>query len=159
MGVIAIRRNYWVNHCHAKDQRLGFFSCLPTLLATSPKVTFANTRCLTDIRPRPVCPRQVSGPLPARPVTSFAHFGFDEGLLKAIRKMEYTQPTPIQSQAVPVALGGRDVIGTDTDGAWLVGWARKMRQNCSQNSASRRLRKGLCELNTQTPVDFTLVML
>ena len=49
-------------------------------------------------------------------VTSFAHFGFDESLLKAIRKMEYTQPTPIQSQAVPVALGGRDVIGTDGAG-------------------------------------------
>ncbi|XP_043200369.1 ATP-dependent RNA helicase DDX42-like isoform X1 [Amphibalanus amphitrite] len=60
---------------------------------------------------------KVSGPLPARPVTSFAHFGFDESLMKAIRKMEYTQPTPIQSQAVPVALGGRDVIGIAKTGS------------------------------------------
>lgn len=60
---------------------------------------------------------KVSGPLPARPVTSFAHFGFDESLIKAIRKMEYTQPTPIQSQAVPVALGGRDVIGIAKTGS------------------------------------------
>lgn len=31
--------------------------------------------------------------------------------MKAIRKSDYTQPTPIQSQAVPAALSGRDIIG------------------------------------------------
>lgn len=41
---------------------------------------------------------RVSGPSPPKPVTSFAHFGFDETLMKAIRKLEYTQPTPIQTQ-------------------------------------------------------------
>ena len=41
---------------------------------------------------------RVSGPSPPKPVTSFAHFGFDEQLMKTIRKMEYTQPTPIQAQ-------------------------------------------------------------
>ena len=35
-------------------------------------------------------------------ITSFGHFGFDELLLKTIRKLEYTQPTPIQAQAVHV---------------------------------------------------------
>lgn len=54
---------------------------------------------------------KVSGPDPPKPVTSFAHFGFDENLMKAIRKSEYTQPTPIQAQAVPAALAGRDMIG------------------------------------------------
>lgn len=38
-------------------------------------------------------------------------FRFDEQLMKAIRKSEYTQPTPIQAQAVPAALNGRDIIG------------------------------------------------
>ncbi len=39
---------------------------------------------------------KVSGAVPPKPVTSFAHFGFDEPLLKAIRKSEFSQPTPIQ---------------------------------------------------------------
>lgn len=45
------------------------------------------------------------------PVASFAHFNFDDVLMKAIRKSDYIQPTPIQSQAVPAALAGRDIIG------------------------------------------------
>nr|CAD7420559.1 unnamed protein product [Timema poppensis] len=60
---------------------------------------------------------KVTGPLPPNPVSSFAHFGFDEALLKAIRKSEYTQPTPIQAQAVPAALGGRDIIGIARTGS------------------------------------------
>ncbi|XP_055631802.1 ATP-dependent RNA helicase DDX42 [Toxorhynchites rutilus septentrionalis] len=60
---------------------------------------------------------KVSGPLPPAPVTSFAHFGFDESLMKAIRKSEYTQPTPIQAQSVPAALSGRDIIGIAKTGS------------------------------------------
>ncbi|XP_058061924.1 ATP-dependent RNA helicase DDX42 isoform X2 [Anopheles bellator] len=60
---------------------------------------------------------KVSGPLPPHPVTSFAHFGFDESLMKAIRKSEYSQPTPIQAQAIPAALGGRDIIGIAKTGS------------------------------------------
>ena len=43
---------------------------------------------------------QVSGALPVRPSISFAHFGFDEQLMGVIRKLEYTQPTPIQCQVL-----------------------------------------------------------
>lgn len=60
---------------------------------------------------------KVSGPEPPKPVSSFAHFGFDENLMKAIRKAEYTQPTPIQAQAVPTALAGRDIIGIAKTGS------------------------------------------
>nr|XP_053636381.1 ATP-dependent RNA helicase DDX42-like [Cherax quadricarinatus] len=52
-----------------------------------------------------------------KPVTSFGHFGFDEALMKAIRKSDYTQPTPIQSQSVPIALSGRDAIGIAKTGS------------------------------------------
>lgn len=52
-----------------------------------------------------------------KPVTSFGHFGFDEPLMKSIRKSEYTQPTPIQSQSVPIALSGRDAIGIAKTGS------------------------------------------
>ncbi|XP_064613626.1 ATP-dependent RNA helicase DDX42-like [Liolophura sinensis] len=60
---------------------------------------------------------RVSGIEPAKPVSSFAHFGFDDALLTAVRKSSYTQPTPIQAQAVPMALGGRDIIGIAKTGS------------------------------------------
>uniref|UniRef100_A0A915JC65 RNA helicase n=1 Tax=Romanomermis culicivorax TaxID=13658 RepID=A0A915JC65_ROMCU len=60
---------------------------------------------------------KVTGLKPARPVTSFAHFGFDEHLLSVIRKSEFSQPTPIQSQAIPLAMSGRDVIGIAKTGS------------------------------------------
>ena len=41
---------------------------------------------------------QISGPSPLKPCVSFAYFGFDEHLMGAIRKSEFTQPTPIQAQ-------------------------------------------------------------
>lgn len=53
----------------------------------------------------------VSGNSPPSPVVSFGHFNLDEKLLKAIIKAEYVSPTPIQSQAVPCAMMGRDVLG------------------------------------------------
>lgn len=60
---------------------------------------------------------KVSGESPPKPVCSFAHFGFDEQLMKVIRRSEYTQPTPIQAQAIPAALLGRNIIGIAMTGS------------------------------------------
>lgn len=60
---------------------------------------------------------KISGAEPPKPVTSFAHFGFDEQLLKTIRKSEFSQPTPIQSAGIPAALSGRDIIGIARTGS------------------------------------------
>ncbi|TRY98961.1 hypothetical protein DNTS_001232 [Danionella cerebrum] len=60
---------------------------------------------------------KVSGAAAPKPATSFAHFGFDEQLMHQIRKSEYTQPTPIQCQGVPIALSGRDIIGIAKTGS------------------------------------------
>ncbi|XP_069041693.1 ATP-dependent RNA helicase DDX42 [Lepisosteus oculatus] len=60
---------------------------------------------------------RVSGAAPPKPCTSFAHFVFDEQLMHQIRKSEYTQPTPIQCQGVPIALSGRDMIGIAKTGS------------------------------------------
>lgn len=60
---------------------------------------------------------KIMGPSPPAPVTSFAHFGFDENLMKVIRKQEFSSPLPIQSQAIPAALGGRDIIGIAKTGS------------------------------------------
>ena len=42
---------------------------------------------------------------------SFAELGLAPELLRAVAESGYTQPTPIQAQAIPVVLAGRDVMG------------------------------------------------
>jgi ATP-dependent RNA helicase RhlE len=42
---------------------------------------------------------------------SFQQFGLHPDLLKAVAQLGYHEPTPIQQQAIPVALSGRDLIG------------------------------------------------
>jgi ATP-dependent RNA helicase RhlE len=42
---------------------------------------------------------------------SFAELGLKSGLLKAVQDLGYVDPTPIQQQAIPLALTGRDVLG------------------------------------------------
>jgi ATP-dependent RNA helicase RhlE len=42
---------------------------------------------------------------------SFQQFGLHPDLLKAINAMGYHEPTPIQQQAIPPAMSGRDLIG------------------------------------------------
>ena len=42
---------------------------------------------------------------------SFAELGLAPELLRAVTEAGYTTPTPIQQQAIPVVLAGRDVMG------------------------------------------------
>ncbi|MFQ5348187.1 MAG: DEAD/DEAH box helicase, partial [Rhodothalassiaceae bacterium] len=42
---------------------------------------------------------------------SFEFLGLSEPLLKAVKEAGYETPTPIQKQAIPSILMGRDVIG------------------------------------------------
>ncbi|KAJ9073204.1 hypothetical protein DSO57_1019096 [Entomophthora muscae] len=60
---------------------------------------------------------QVSGRDPPNPCLAFAHFQFDARLLSRVANSQYERPTPIQQQAVPTALRGRDVIGIAQTGS------------------------------------------
>jgi ATP-dependent RNA helicase RhlE len=44
-------------------------------------------------------------------ITSFSELGLRPELLRAVTESGYTTPTPIQAQAIPVILGGKDVMG------------------------------------------------
>ena len=44
-------------------------------------------------------------------MTDFATLGLSPALLKALGRLELTEPTPIQARAIPHALQGRDVLG------------------------------------------------
>ena len=41
----------------------------------------------------------------------FSELGLSEKVLKAVEASGYDTPTPIQEQAIPYALQGRDVLG------------------------------------------------
>ena len=48
--------------------------------------------------------------------TSFPNLGLSAELLRAVAEQGYTQPTPIQAQAIPLVLAGRDLIGAAQTG-------------------------------------------
>jgi len=48
--------------------------------------------------------------------TTFADFGLHPSLLRALTESGYTRPTPIQAQAIPVVMAGRDVMGAAQTG-------------------------------------------
>ena len=48
--------------------------------------------------------------------TTFSEFALLPALTEAVADMGYTRPTPIQAEAIPVALAGRDLIGCAATG-------------------------------------------
>jgi len=48
---------------------------------------------------------------------TFAELGIDPALVKAIADIGFEQPSPIQAQAIPVALSGRDIVGQSQTGS------------------------------------------
>ena len=47
----------------------------------------------------------------------FTQFGLDATLLKAVKELGFTRPTPIQEQAIPPALKGKDVLACAMTGS------------------------------------------
>jgi ATP-dependent RNA helicase RhlE len=71
-------------------------------------------------------------------ITTFANLGLSAELLRAVTEQGYTTPTPIQSQAIPVVLSGRDLLGAAQTGTGkTAGFTLPMLQRFSaQASAS-----------------------
>ncbi|SFU39347.1 Superfamily II DNA and RNA helicase [Pseudoduganella namucuonensis] len=53
---------------------------------------------------------------PEAPAVRFADFGLSSDILSALTAQGYVHPTPIQAQAIPVVLQGRDVMGAAQTG-------------------------------------------
>lgn len=60
---------------------------------------------------------KVSGFDVTRPIKTFEDCGFSSTLMNAIAKQGYVNPTPIQCQALPIVLSGRDIIGIAKTGS------------------------------------------
>ncbi|GAB1519707.1 pre-mRNA processing RNA-helicase [Rhizoctonia solani] len=52
-----------------------------------------------------------------KPVTKWSHCGLPSSCLDVIKRLGYTAPTSIQSQAIPAIMSGRDVIGVAKTGS------------------------------------------
>lgn len=78
-----------------------FYEPPPEMAALDPGAVTERRRAL-GIR--------VSGYDVPAPVETFAQCGFEKRVMMAIGKAGYEHPTPIQAQALPVALSGRDVL-------------------------------------------------
>ena len=52
---------------------------------------------------------------------NFNELNLPESLQQALVKMEFNTPTPIQAQAIPVALEGRDILGSAQTGTGKTG--------------------------------------
>lgn len=60
---------------------------------------------------------QIQGTNVPRPITSFDEAGFPEYILSEIRAMGFAAPSPIQCQAWPMALSGRDLVAVAETGS------------------------------------------
>ena len=84
------------------------------------------------------------GPPPETARTVFADLGLSGEVLRAIDDMGYRHPTPIQEQAIPYVLMGRDVMGTAQTGTGkTAGFTLPMLDILSGSRARARMPRSL----------------
>jgi ATP-dependent RNA helicase RhlE len=49
-------------------------------------------------------------------MNSFEGLSLSQGLNKALKKINFKEPTPIQAQAIPLAMAGKDILGSAQTG-------------------------------------------
>nr|WP_283163720.1 DEAD/DEAH box helicase [Parasaccharibacter sp. TMW2.1890] len=74
----------------------------------------------------------------------FSDLGLSEPILRAVEEMGYTHPTPIQAQAVPEILTGRDVLGVAQTGTGkTASFTLPMLEKLSKSRARARMPRSL----------------
>lgn len=48
---------------------------------------------------------------------TFAAFDFDPRLARAVAQLDFTRPTPVQAQGIPLALAGKDILARARTGS------------------------------------------
>ena len=92
--------------------------------------------------PRAPRPPREAKPLPQVPKmdTAFTALGLNDRVAYAVQQMGYEAPTPIQAQAIPEVLKGRDVIGSAQTGTGkTAAFALPILQKLGQSGALRCL--------------------
>ncbi len=95
-------------------------------------------------------------------MTTFSDLGLSEGILDAVRDVGYETPTPIQEQAIPYVLMGRDILGSAQTGTGkTASFTLPMIDILSQGRAKARMPRSLIleptrELAAQVAENFRL---
>ncbi len=80
----------------------------------------------------------------------FSELGLSADLLRAVEKQGYTQATPIQQQAIPTILEGRDVLaGAQTGTGKTAGFTLPLLQRLQQGTENRRRIRALVLVPTR----------
>ncbi|MCS6479622.1 DEAD/DEAH box helicase [Burkholderia thailandensis] len=79
---------------------------------------------------------------------SFASLGLAEPLVRAVNELGYTQPTPIQAQAIPAVLGGGDLLagaqtGTGKTAGFTLPILQRLHAFYAENRGARRAVRAL----------------
>lgn len=70
---------------------------------------------------------------------SFSELGLSANLLRAITEQGYTEPTPVQTQAIPIILGGHDILaGAQTGTGKTAAFTLPMLQRLAANTTTPR---------------------
>lgn len=56
-------------------------------------------------------PTKASGHDTQNNASKFSDLKLDPRLLRAVSKEKFTKPTPVQAEAIPLALAGKDILG------------------------------------------------
>ncbi|ERT03165.1 hypothetical protein HMPREF1624_01470 [Sporothrix schenckii ATCC 58251] len=95
LDITPVRKNFWVE---------------PSELSQLTEAEVAELRLDLD-------GIKVSGKDVPKPVQKWSHCGLTQTMLGIVEKLGYEKPTPIQMQALPVIMSGRDVIGVAKTGS------------------------------------------
>ena len=104
----------------------------------------------------------LGSPFSAPVLMSFSDLGLGDLVLRAVQDAGYTNPTPIQAQAIPVVLMGRDVLGAAQTGTGkTASFTLPMIEILSQGRAKARMPRSLIleptrELAAQVAENFNI---
>ena len=69
--------------------------------------------------------------------SGFKALGLSEALVRAVSELGYTEPTPVQQQAIPVVLAGRDLLaGAQTGTGKTAGFVLPILQRLAETKAA-----------------------
>lgn len=83
---------------------------------------------------------------------SFATLGLSAELLRAVHEQGYTQPTKIQTESIPIILGGRDILaGAQTGTGKTAGFTLPMLQRLNEGKRDKGAKRGAVRALVLTP--------
>lgn len=89
--------------------RKDFYVEVPELAKMTQEEVDAYKKELEDV--------QVKGKMCPKPIKTWAHCGVSKKEMDVLKKLGFEKPTPIQCQAIPAIMSGRDLIGIAKTGS------------------------------------------